>query len=85
MARARSFDKNTDKTPETVLQQATQYFGPEGLGLQVTEHTTVAAHFVGGGGHIRVEMAQATEDSATRVSVRTDGWDYHAKRFLSGI
>lgn len=85
MVRVRSFTKRTNKKPDDVLQQATEYFGPEGLGLQVTEHTTVAAHFVGGGGHIRVEMAQAIPDNKTRVEVQTSGWDYHAQRFLDGI
>jgi hypothetical protein len=85
MEKVCSLTKRTHKKPDDVLQQATKYFGPQGLGLQVTEHTTVAARFVGGGGHIRVEMTKTAQDSGTRVEIRTSGWDYHVKRFLGGI
>lgn len=75
----------SDQTRSRILEIAVRYFGPGGLGLQVTELTTSAVQFVGGGGHVRVETTTGDRETMTMVEVHTLEWDYHARRFLEEI
>jgi hypothetical protein len=78
------FTKKSVLTPSQVLDAATRYFGPNGLGLQVTGRTTGATDFVGGGGQVRVITGRAPGERTT-VEVRTLEWGYHARRFLDQL
>jgi hypothetical protein len=65
-----------------VLAQTMRYFGPEGLGLQVTSRTLTSVRLEGGGGYVEVHV---------RVGPRTDvdavihEWEAHAPAFLAEI
>jgi hypothetical protein len=85
MSAIRTFRKESNLTPPMVLREAVRYFGPEGLGLQLTEETAAAASFVGGGGYITVETGTAVQEGRTSVEIRTADWCYHAERFLDQI
>jgi hypothetical protein len=85
MKAIRTFRKDSSLSPAAVLEEAVRYFGPGGLGLEVTEHTAAAANFVGGGGYIEVEIGNVVSDKLTSVEVRTAEWCYHARRFLDQI
>lgn len=85
MKAIRKFRKDSSLGPGEVLEEAIRYFGPGGLGLQITEHTAAAVNFVGGGGDIDVEIESTAPDEHTSVEVRTAEWCYHARRFLDQI
>jgi hypothetical protein len=85
MSTIRTLAKESNWSSQRVLEEAVRYFGPEGLGLQVTEVAATSASFVGGGGCIQVEIGTLVQDKPTTVEVRTDEWYYHAKRFLDQI
>jgi hypothetical protein len=85
MKAMRTFKKESRLTASTVLQEAIRYFGPEGLGLQLTAHTAVTANFVGGGGYVEVKAGTAMQDKRTSVEIRTVEWCYHAERFLDQL
>jgi hypothetical protein len=65
-----------------VLKQTVRYFGPEGLGLQVTGRTLTSVRLEGSGGYVEVHV---------RVGPRTDvdlilhEWEAHAAAFLRKI
>lgn len=74
----------TDKSPQEVVEQAIEYFGPEGVGLEMTEQEDpCCAHFVGGGGYVSVGATE--QEKETSVELETREWEYHVKRFMQKI
>ena len=77
------YSVETKLDSDQVMEKAVAYFGPEGVGLQVTEQASCCAHFVGGGGHVHVTVV-ATEPRTT-VELETREWDYDVKQFMHKI
>jgi hypothetical protein len=65
------------------MAKSVAFFGPRGVGLDVTEEGDCCAHFVGGGGHVRVTVAAG--DRRTVVELETREWDYDVKQFMHKI
>ena len=78
------YSVETKLTPEQAIQKAVAFFGKGGLGLDVdtNERNPCCATFEGGGGHVRVTVA---EGEKTTVELETREWDYDAKRFMRQI
>ena len=65
-----------------VLKEAVQYFGPEGLGLEVTSRTLTGVRLEGGGGYVEVQVHIGPP---TEVDVVIHEWEAHASSFLRAI
>jgi hypothetical protein len=76
------YSVETRVTPVDAIGDAVAYFGPGGLGLEVTQQDACCACFEGGGGHIYVT---ATAGTKTTVALETREWDYHVRQFMRDI
>jgi hypothetical protein len=78
-----AYGTKTRKSPEDVVGRAKDYFGEDGLGLEIRSDNPCCVTFEGGGGHVSV--AASRQDDKTEVELETREWDYHAKKFLSEL
>jgi hypothetical protein len=72
----------TNTSPQEVIQQAIDFFGKDGVGLDVTDRSLCCASFQGGGGHVSVTV---NEGAKTEVELVTREWDYDVKQFIRQI
>jgi hypothetical protein len=72
----------TKLTPDQLIEKAVAFFGEDGVGLDVIEHSPCCARFAGGGGHVSVTVAAGEK---TEVELVTREWDYDVKRFMREI
>ena len=74
------YGTDTKLSTSEVLARAEEYFGPEGLGLEVTSRDDCCLSLAGGGGHVTVTVTQGEK---TTLDVETKEWDYQVKKFLA--
>jgi len=74
------YGADTKLSTSEVMGKAEEYFGPEGLGLEVTSRDDCCLSLAGGGGHVTVTV---TEGEKTSLDVETQEWDYQVKKFLA--
>ena len=77
------YGKESKLSPGKVLEKALEFFGPEGLGLEVKEQNECCANFEGGGGHVVVRVGERGRGS--EVDLETREWDYQVKQFMGKI
>ena len=80
-----SMEKSTKLTLSEAIDKAIAYFGPGGLGLEVTEHAECCARLEGGGGYVYAQAEEGKGGKGSLVGVESREWDYHVKRFLERI
>jgi hypothetical protein len=73
----------TKLTPDDVITNAIQFFGPEGFKLKITNQTEKSASFDGGGGSIEISTCEG--DGKTTVDFISREWDYQVKEFIRAI
>jgi hypothetical protein len=73
----------TKLSPVQAIERAVDYFGAEGLGLEVSEQSECCATFVGGGGH--VQITATGQAPKTSIELVTREWDYDVKQFMRKI
>lgn len=76
-------ETRTRLSPKKVIEQAVEFFGPAGCGLEVKEQGPQCAYFEGGGGI--VEVTACAEVKKTRVELFSREWDYQVKQFIDRI
>ena len=67
------------------MTRAISFFGPEGLGLQVEERAACCARFVGGGGHVSLQIVEQAESGGIEVTLEGREWDSQIRQFLEKI
>lgn len=77
-------------SPERVIEKATDFFGPGGWGLEVSECGDCCARFEGGGGQVFIQafvpQAEAGEKPAgARVEIQGREWEHQIREFLGQI
>jgi hypothetical protein len=77
--------KESRQNIQQVLEQAVDYFGPDGVGLELTENGATSVRFQGGGGYVVVRAQRQQDSEMTEVEIESREWDYNAKRFLEEI
>jgi hypothetical protein len=77
--------KETKRSASQVLEQATNYFGPDGLGLDVTYRDDASMELQGGGGYIVVRAKPQQDIDMTAVEIESREWEYDVERFLGEI
>ena len=65
-----------------VLKQAIDYFGPEGLGLELASRTLTGVRLQGGGGYVDVQVRVGPK---TEVDLVIHEWEGHAADFVRKI
>ena len=76
------YSVETRALPAEVIRGAIGFFGPGGLGLEVTRQDSCCACFEGGGGHVCVT---ASSGDKTTLELETREWDYHVRQFMRHI
>jgi hypothetical protein len=67
------------------LRKAVAFFGPEGLGLKVTQQEETCARFQGGGGHVFVTVCESEGGNGSEIDVESREWDYQVRQFLAQV
>ena len=75
--------KQSKLAPAQVVRRATEFFGPNGVGLSVHSEGDSRARFEGGGGFVVVEATATSHGSD--VSVQSQEWERQAQQFLEKI
>jgi hypothetical protein len=72
----------TKLSPEQIIQKALDFFGKDGVGLEITDQSRCCVSFQGGGGHVSLTVI---EGEKTEVELVTREWDYDVKQFMRQI
>jgi hypothetical protein len=75
----------TKQSVQHVLQQALEYFGPDGLGLEVTYQDAATVQLRGGGGYVDVRAEAQAGADMTAVEIESREWEQQAEQFLGEI
>jgi hypothetical protein len=77
------YGKESNQKPEDIIEKARTFFGPGGVGLEITDEGQCCITFEGGGGHVRIDAA--SKGKGSDVDIETREWDYQVKEFLRKI
>jgi hypothetical protein len=77
------YEKESFLNAERILEKASSFFGPDGLGLRPSEAEGGCTTFEGGGGHVSVHVCKSGERS--HVELETREWDYQVQKFMNKI
>lgn len=77
--------KESKQSPAQVLEQAVEYFGTQGLGLDFMQRDTDSVQLQGGGGYVIVRAYHQPQTSLTTVDIECREWERDAERFLEKI
>jgi hypothetical protein len=72
----------TKLSPEEVIQKALDFFGKDGVGLEVIDQSQCYVSFQSGGDHVSMTV---DEGEKTEVELVTREWDYDVKQFVREI
>jgi len=75
--------KETNKDPQTVLSEAAQFFGPEGVGLSLMQQNDEVVVLEGGGGYVAVNVSK--ENSHTAIDVQSREFTYDVRKFMEKV
>ena len=77
------YGKESKLGPLQVLKKAVEFFGPDGVGLEVKAQGPTNVYFEGGGGHVFI-LARVSEKGSD-VELETREWDYQVQQFMGEI
>lgn len=78
-----NLEVKTKLKQEEVIDRLKKFFGKGGLGLEITEEMPQCLTFVGGGGHVTATVCP--EEGKTRISLVSQEWDSHVKKFATNL
>lgn len=76
-------EKSVRTSPEKILDKAESEFGPDGLGLSISEKQETCIELSGSGGFVSVTACR--DNGKTQVEVTAREWDAQAKSFVAGL
>jgi hypothetical protein len=77
--------KESKVSAAQVLERAVRYFGPDGLGLDVSHWDAASVQLQGSGGYVAVRVQPQPARRATDVEIESREWEGDAERFLGEI
>jgi hypothetical protein len=77
------YEVTTKLSPQQAIAYAKDYFGPQGIGLEVTDEQETYVTLQGGGGHVSVVVCPG--ETQTTVELETREWDYPVRQFMSQV
>ena len=78
-----NISRETNLSPEEIKQKTKDFFGQNGLKLELTEEAPDCLNFSGGGGYVTATIFP--EEGKNRVDIVTMEWEYHVKEFMSSL
>ncbi len=79
------YEVKTKKTKEALMDKAVSFFGPDGLGLEVTSREACCLSFSGGGGFVNMSLSEEENNKEITVELESREWDYQVKKFTQLI
>jgi len=79
------YGAKTRLAPEGVVAKARKHFGPEGIGLKITNEGSCCISFEGSGGFVKIDVAISDDGKSTDVDLQAREWEYEAGRFMKSI
>jgi hypothetical protein len=76
------YEVTTKLSPQQAIAYAKDYFGPQGVGLEVIDEQETYVTLQGGGGHVSVV---ACPGDKTTLELETREWDYPVRQFMSKV
>ena len=77
------YEATTALSPQAAIAYAKNYFGPQGVGLEVIDEHETSVTLRGGGGHVSV-VAYSSKKKTT-VELETREWDYPVRQFMREV
>lgn len=77
------YGKHSKLSPAEVLAKAVAFFGPGGVGLNVTEQDECHISFEGGGGFVTISVCP--KESGTEIELASREWDHQATEFIAKV
>jgi len=77
------YQATTKLSPQEAITRAKDYFGPQGVGLEVIDEQATCVTLQGGGGHVSV--VACTDDKKTTLDLETREWDYAVQQFMRKV
>jgi hypothetical protein len=77
------YEVTTKMSPQEAITYAKDYFGPQGVGLQVMDENELCVTLQGGGGHVSVMACPG--EKRTTLELETREWDYPVRQFMSKV
>ncbi len=75
--------KISPQSPQEILEKASAFFGPGGVGLDVLPRGPFTLVFTSGSGFVLVQAVP--NQKGTDIDIQTREWDYDARRFLMQV
>ena len=75
------YEVQTYMTPQEVIEAAISFFGVD-LDLELQSQGVGTLHFVGGGGHVTLELG---DEDPVSVELETREWDAQVEEFMARI
>jgi hypothetical protein len=76
------YEVNTKLTPQEALEQAINFFGHSGQGLEITRKGDFSLVFLGGGGYVAIT---ALPGYKTTIDLETREWDWAVRQFMEKV
>lgn len=77
--------KESRQSTAQVLERAVDYFGPNGVGLEITQQDDSHVQLRGGGGYVAIRVQPQRDGGTTEVEIESREWEHDAERFLEKI
>ena len=74
------YEVTTKLSPQQAIAYAKDYFGPQGVGLEVIDEEEASVTLQGGGGHVFVIACPGAKK--TTLELETREWDYPVRQFM---
>ena len=74
------YEVTTKLSPQQAIAYAKDYFGPQGVGLEVIDEEEASVILQGGGGHVSVVVCPGGKK--TTLALETREWDYPVRQFM---
>jgi len=77
--------KESRLVPAEVVEEAVQFFGPGGMGLEIVDRADCCARFEGAGGYVFVQGEENEGSKGSSVTIEGREWDHQIKQFLQKV
>ena len=76
------YEVTTTLSPQAAIAYVKNYFGPQGVGLNIVDEHETSVTLTGGGGHVSVV---ACSGEKTTLELETREWDYPVRQFMREV
>ena len=77
------YEVTTTLSPQAAITYAKNYFGLQGIGLEVIDEHETSVTLKGGGGHVSV--IACSDGKKTTLELETREWDYPVRQFMQEV